>query len=259
MKGRAWSLALAAGLVAVGLLTAFLLQPVQVSVEPPSTVTVTEPPQTGILTIVVAVQDFQNSFVPAPGVKVGISSITFPDVRASLVTNKSGIATFPAAPGQYGVEVTDLRFSAHANAEVVPLGTTTVEVKVQRTDYPVGFADAVELGGTGMVEPWQSLTVTLNTAGVQNSTNEFQAGENQTLASPLPSTVFVDSNSCCLGFGVFRLSETPASVVSQDSRGGMYFVDLRPLAPLELNGSIGLSLAVYSAVTHTTETVGHVG
>ncbi|HZW85221.1 MAG TPA: hypothetical protein VFE91_04905, partial [Nitrososphaerales archaeon] len=126
MKGRPASIALAAGLVAVGLLTAFLLQPVQVSVEPPSTVTVTEPPQTGTLNVKVQVQDFQGALTPASGVKVGISSITFPDVRASLVTNESGVATFPAAPGQYGVEVTDPRFSAHASAEVIPSGTTTM-------------------------------------------------------------------------------------------------------------------------------------
>ncbi|HYC26486.1 MAG TPA: hypothetical protein VEB67_00510, partial [Nitrososphaerales archaeon] len=139
-------------LLGLSLLLAFGLQPGSKPAAVTTVVQTVNSPEGAIL-VLVEVSDGEGGHSPGVGVGVGITQLQVGGIRATLQTNHTGQAWFPAPAGSYGVGVSDPRFAVSGKANVTGGKTTLFFVEVNRTAYGVGFADVKEVSQGGGVLP----------------------------------------------------------------------------------------------------------
>lgn len=197
---------------------------------------------------------------PLDGARVGISQVAPFGLRLELQTNESGRVGIALGPGQYGVSVSDPRFSLQNSVPVYPGNMTRMQVTVNRTSSYAGFAAAKDSTTSGEIETWNQLVVEVANNGRPYSEYGrlvglplLVVGQGSTSLPPhYGSEVFVQPirfyyNST--GFtGFVRYGpEIPSAVVSQVALGGVTWLTLRPLGLLDVLGASYLVVVSYEA------------
>jgi hypothetical protein len=205
----------------------------------------------GTLAVEVQVQNSSGVYVPAQGDAVVVTQQALNGVHASLRTNSTGGVELPLPPGGYTVAVSEQRFQVVGNVTVDPGGLSRVQVSANRTAYLSSFSDLQDLPGSGMVEPWEQVTVAL-AGGLTLSLGGFvyfqgvPAGEGSGLSAPptFGHQVFVEPVTWGLGGTLTQGKEVLALVLTQAVQGGAAWLQLQPTRPLTADASF-LAIVTY--------------
>jgi hypothetical protein len=250
MQSNASRLGLAAVLLVSGFLLASAL-PSSLVAGHQTTVTTTE--NLGRLAVEVLVQDSAGVYTPAQGDVVVVSQQALHGVQASLRTNATGEVEIPVPPGRYVVTASELRFQITGNVSVSPGELSEMRVDTNRTAYGVVFADLQDLAGSGLVEPWEQVSVALANSiypvtGIVYYGGGVPVGLGQGSNTPpkFGQEVFLETSGFELGGSVPQGAEVPAQVLSQGVRGGETWLRLQPSSPLDAVTASSLSVVTYS-------------
>ncbi|MDA4121264.1 MAG: hypothetical protein OK404_02515 [Thaumarchaeota archaeon] len=267
MNARPWrtlaGVAMAATLLVVGFLLATALAPGFLS--PGGGASPTQQDNAfGFLHVTVSLIDPFNGSSPVAGASVGVSQLLFQGVRLSFLTNQSGMAEFPLLPGQYGVGVTDPRFTLETQVPVTGGNITHLKVTVNRTQYYAAFADLSDSTGSRTVNTWETMELAIVSGGAFVSTggSEVSAVYGGTTPGSSQGFVFFSSNSgfpssfgkqvfiqslkiVNTAFGFSTGPEIQSSVLSQTNKGGEVWLGLQPLKPFSLEGALAVFVVNY--------------
>jgi hypothetical protein len=216
----------------------------------------------GYLLVTVSLFDPFNGPTPLAGVTVGVSQLILQGVRLSFVTNENGLIEVPLPPGQYGVGVTDVRFTLETQAPVAGGNVTHLTVSVNRTQFYAEFADLSDSTGSRTVNTWETMELAIVSGGVEgrypftgfsgtitvspSQGTNFLFWSNSAFPSNFGRQVFVQSmNLVNGGLGITPGEEVQASVLSQTNKGVEVWLDLQPLKPFSLESAIAVYVINY--------------